>query len=80
MMSRSTCGDATKENYVNGFELPLQLHILEAPLVWKRPRLIFVNSMSELFHKNIPSVELFAKVLKDHDSVSATLLADCRGR
>ncbi len=29
-------------------------HILTAPLRWKRPRRIFVNSMSDLFHENVP--------------------------
>ena len=29
-------------------------HLLEEPLKWKRPRLIFVNSMSDLFHENVP--------------------------
>jgi protein gp37 len=28
--------------------------ILEAPLSWKTPKVIFVNSMSDLFHENIP--------------------------
>jgi protein gp37 len=41
-------------NYRNGFRLTLQPHMLEAPLRWKRPQTIFVNSMSDLFHRNIP--------------------------
>jgi len=41
-------------NYVNGFELTLQEHMLERPLQWKKPQLIFVNSMSDLFHKDVP--------------------------
>lgn len=41
-------------NYVNGFRLTLHEHMLTAPLAWKRPRTIFVNSMSDLFHKDVP--------------------------
>ena len=41
-------------NYVNGFKLTLQPHMLELPLGWKKPQTIFVNSMSDLFHKNVP--------------------------
>ncbi|PIQ95984.1 MAG: hypothetical protein COV67_11950 [Nitrospinae bacterium CG11_big_fil_rev_8_21_14_0_20_56_8] len=41
-------------NYKNGFNLTLQPHALEAPLKWKKPQLIFVNSMSDLFHDNVP--------------------------
>ncbi|MGB4950990.1 MAG: phage Gp37/Gp68 family protein, partial [Rhizobiaceae bacterium] len=41
-------------NYVNGFELTLQEHMLERPLEWSKPQLVFVNSMSDLFHKNVP--------------------------
>ena len=42
-------------NYANGFELTLQPQMLEAPLKWKRPRKIFVNSMSDLFHASVPA-------------------------
>jgi protein gp37 len=41
-------------NYKNGFELTLQPHMIEVPLRWKKPQTIFVNSMSDLFHKDIP--------------------------
>src|SRR3989304_9577412 len=41
-------------NYQNGFELTLQEHMLARPLQIKRPQLIFVNSMSDLFHEEIP--------------------------
>ncbi len=41
-------------NYVNGFDLTLQPHMLELPLSWRKPRLIFVNSMSDLFHSSVP--------------------------
>lgn len=41
-------------NYANGFALSLHEHVLELPLRWKSPQVIFVNSMSDLFHKNVP--------------------------
>ena len=41
-------------NYRNGFELTLQPRMLELPLQWKRPQRIFVNSMSDLFHRDVP--------------------------
>lgn len=41
-------------NYKNGFKLTLQPQMLELPLKWKKPQTIFVNSMSDLFHKDVP--------------------------
>jgi len=41
-------------NYRNGFKVTLQEHMLGIPLKWKKPRMIFVNSMSDLFHKDVP--------------------------
>lgn len=43
-----------QKNYRNGFKLTLQPHMLELPLRWKKPQTIFVNSMSDLFHKEVP--------------------------
>jgi protein gp37 len=42
-------------NYRNGFKVTLHPHVLDVPLHWKKPRSIFVNSMGDLFHKNVPS-------------------------
>jgi protein gp37 len=41
-------------NYANGFDLTLHEHMLEVPLRWRKSRLVFVNSMSDLFHKDAP--------------------------
>ena len=41
-------------NYRNGFEVALQPQMLEMPLRWKAPKRIFVNSMSDLFHVDVP--------------------------
>ena len=43
-----------QRNYVRGFELALQEHMLELPLGWKRSKRIFVNSMSDMFHADVP--------------------------
>jgi protein gp37 len=40
--------------YEQGFDLRLRPERLDHPLRWKRPRMIFVNSMSDLFHEDIP--------------------------
>lgn len=42
------------DKYRNGFELTLQPQDLELPLRWKKPQTIFVNSMSDLFHVDVP--------------------------
>ena len=41
--------------FETGFDLTLRPARLEQPLHWRRPQLIFVNSMSDLFHKDIPA-------------------------
>ena len=41
-------------HFESGFDLTLRPERLSQPLRWKRPRMIFVNSMSDLFHKDIP--------------------------
>ena len=48
-------------NYANGFRLTMHKHVLEMPLRWKRPQVIFVNSMSDLFHEGVP-LEFITKV------------------
>ncbi|HNY70264.1 MAG TPA: phage Gp37/Gp68 family protein [Syntrophorhabdus sp.] len=50
-----------QKNYARGFEVTLHLHYLELPLSWKRPQLIFVNSMSDLFIDQVPD-EFILKV------------------
>lgn len=40
--------------YRNGFGLTLHEDLIEAPISWTAPRLIFVNSMSDLFHEDVP--------------------------
>ena len=40
--------------YRNAFDVTLHPHVLERPLHWRRPRRVFVNSMSDLFHEEVP--------------------------
>jgi len=42
------------EKYSNGFNLSLHEQALNIPYSWKSPRVVFVNSMSDLFHKDVP--------------------------
>jgi len=56
-----------QRRYRRAFEPTLQPDALEVPLHWKRPRMIFVNSMSDLFHDEVPAdyiAECFA-VMKE---------------
>ena len=41
-------------NYRNGFELTTHEDALDLPLTWRVPRVVFVNSMSDLFHQRVP--------------------------
>ena len=41
-------------NYANGFKLTCHPHTLDIPFSWKKPRMVFVNSMSDLFHEDAP--------------------------
>ncbi|CAN5816173.1 phage Gp37/Gp68 family protein [soil metagenome] len=40
--------------YRNGFEVTLHDDLISLPKQWKKPRTVFVNSMSDLFHKKVP--------------------------
>ena len=48
-----------KHPYEQGFDLKLHPDRLELPLKWHKPKRIFVNSMSDLFHKDIPDAYIF---------------------
>jgi len=43
-----------QRRYRNGFRLTMHREVLQEPYRWKKPRIIFVNSMSDLFHEEIP--------------------------
>jgi protein gp37 len=46
--------DVPGHPYEQGFDLTLWADRLDLPLRWRRPRMIFVNSMSDLFHERVP--------------------------
>jgi protein gp37 len=48
-------------HFENGFDVQLRPDKLDQPLKWKKPRKIFVNSMSDLFHQDVPD-EYIARV------------------
>jgi protein gp37 len=56
------------EKYANGFKLTLQPDALDIPYTWNKPKLVFVNSMSDLFHEQIPLayIKKVFKVMKDN--------------
>ena len=78
--------------FEQGFDLRLVPDKLEQPLRWKRPRKIFVNSMSDLFHEDIPVVyiarvgdvmhraswHLFQVLTKRHTRMGSLLSGDLR--
>lgn len=45
--------------YKNGFQVTIHEDLIRLPLSWKKPHMIFVNSMSDLFHENIPDDIIF---------------------
>jgi protein gp37 len=56
-------------NYSKGFDLALHENCLDLPLRWKKPQNIFVNSMSDLFHRRVPDefiMNVFAIMERAH--------------
>lgn len=51
------------EKYKNGFQLTLHEKELQRPYTWKKPQIVFVNSMSDLFHEQIP-IEFIRRVFQ----------------
>jgi len=51
--------------YEQGFDLRLVLEKLTEPLLWRSPKLVFVNSMSDLFHEGVPDeyIEMVCRVM-----------------
>lgn len=55
--------------YINEFDVTVHKDLLEVPLDIKQPRMIFVNSMSDLFHKDVPDdiiIKVFETMNKAH--------------
>lgn len=55
------------EKYKNGFQVTIHEDVLNEPKKWRKPRTIFVCSMSDLFHKDVPFefVDKVMQVIKD---------------
>jgi len=55
--------------FENGFDLTLRPERLRQPLDWRRPRRVFVNSMSDLFHKEVPTsfIDLVFSTMEEAD-------------
>ena len=56
-------------NYKNGFQLTIHPYMLNLPLQWKKPQMIFVNSMSDIFHEDAPEnfiKKIFGVMAKAH--------------
>jgi protein gp37 len=51
------------EKYRNGFKLTLHEDALQIPYTWKKQKVVFVNSMSDMFHKDVP-LSFIQKVFK----------------
>lgn len=53
-------------NYANGFNVTLHERMLSAPMGWNKPQMVFVNSMSDLFHEQVPFtfIEKVFKVMR----------------
>ena len=45
--------------YKNGFKVTLHEELLEKPLKWRQPQMVFVNSMGDLFHEDVPVSFIF---------------------
>lgn len=57
-----------QEKYKNGFDLTLHPDVLNEPYRWKKGKMIFVNSMSDLFHKDVPIeyIQQIFRVIKEN--------------
>lgn len=58
-----------QSRYRNEFKVTLQPDLLELPLRWRKPRTVFVNSMSDLFHEEVPA-EFIRRVFCTMDSAT----------
>jgi protein gp37 len=75
--------------YAHGFELTTHADALDAPFHWKAPRKVFVNSMSDLFHKDVPLAGIHWVIVGGESGPGARLmqpqwvddiLAQCRAQ
>jgi protein gp37 len=69
-------------NYAHGFNVTLHERMLEAPISWRKPQTVFVNSMSDLFHESVPDAFILAvfEVMKRADWHRFQVLTKRSGR
>lgn len=48
------------KRYINGFDVTVHRDLFTKPLEWKKSKMIFVNSMSDLFHEEVPEADILA--------------------
>jgi protein gp37 len=63
-------------NYRYGFEITTHAHMLKVPLSWRAPRRVFVNSMGDLFHEQVPEsfiMDVFQTMLKARQHIFQVL-------
>ena len=62
--------------YENGFQLTLHEDSINDPYTWKKPKLVFVNSMSDFLHKDVPLefIQKLFKVMNDNQMHTFQLL------
>ena len=58
-----------QKRYINAFELTLHEDLVDLPLKWRKPRFVFVNSMSDLFHEEIP-IEFIKRIFQTMEAAS----------
>ena len=58
-----------QKNYVNGFDTTVHEDMFDVPSKWKKPQLIFVNSMSDIFHESL-SFKIVEKIFKTMNECS----------
>jgi len=65
-----------QEKYNNGFRLTIHPEALKVPYTWKKPKLVFVNSMSDLFHPDVPLdfIQQVFQVMKENSMHTFQLL------
>ena len=76
MAKRLSGMPASKEKYRNGFKLTIHPEALEEPYKWKKPSMVFVCSMGDLFHKDVPTsfIDSVIKVIEDNPQHTFQLL------
>jgi len=71
-----------QRRYRNGFKITLQPEALDEPYQWRKPRVVFVNSMSDLFHEQIPVefIQQVFRVMNDNRRHTFQILTKRSGR